>query len=473
MNRDNKNQSSAAASKPWGGRFSQGTAQLLEAFTASVDFDRRLYRYDIQGSIAHTAALEKAGLLSEDETIKIISGLEQILDEIESGDWEWSQALEDVHMNIEARLIEIVGDVGKKLHTGRSRNDQVVTDLRLYVRDELDALHTLVGKLQETLVRVAEDETDTVMPGCTHLQIAQPVSFAHHLLAWFEMLKRDRERIANAYWRTNVLPLGSAALAGTGFAIDRQYTAELLNFAEVSQNSLDAVSDRDFAIETCAACAMLMMHLSRMAEELVLWTSQAFGFVELPDAYCTGSSMMPQKKNPDGAELIRGKSARVYGDLTALLTLMKGQPLAYNRDNQEDKEPLFDALDTSKACLLVMEGIVSVLTVNRERLAQAAEQGYATATDLADYLVLKNIPFRTAHELTGKIVALAVSKQVALDELSLDDLQSIAPELDDDVYKVLKPASALAARNSYGGTAPEQVRAQIDCAKAYLKKENE
>ena len=469
MSKNKHRQSRPSTAKPWGGRFTDSTDALLEQFTASVHIDRRLYACDIQGSIAHARTLEKAKVITGEEAAQIIRGLEQICEEIEQGEFVWSDALEDVHMNIETRLIELIGDAGRKLHTGRSRNDQVATDLRLYMRGRIDELHEAIDALQNTLVRIAEHETQTVMPGHTHLQVAQPVSLAHHLLAWFEMLKRDRARLADAYRRVNVMPLGSAALAGTGFPIDREYTALMLGFSEVSHNSLDAVSDRDFAIEVCAACSVLMMHLSRVAEEIVLWASQPFGFITLSDAYCTGSSMMPQKKNPDGAELIRGKTGRVYGDLIALLTVMKAQPLAYNRDNQEDKEPILDTLDTTQMCLQVMTGMLDALTINREKMALAAEQGYATATDLADYLVGKGIPFRTAHEITGRVVTFAAAQQTALAELDLSALQQIAPEIKADVYSVLKPMTALAGRNSYGGTAPAQVAEQIVRAKQYLK----
>ena len=467
MNKHSKKDSPTA--KPWAGRFQSDTEALLEQFTASVQIDWRLYRHDIQGSIAHARTLEKAEVITTSEATQIINALTQIGHQIERGEMQWSEALEDVHMNIESWLIEMIGEAGKKLHTGRSRNDQVATDLRLYVREEIEKTQGLIAALQSVLVQVAEREIETVMPGYTHLQVAQPVSFGHHLLAWFEMLKRDWQRLSDAYQRVNVMPLGSAALAGTSFPIDRQYTAELLGFERVSDNSLDAVSDRDFAIEVCAACALLMMHLSRFSEEMVLWASQPFDFIELPDAYCTGSSIMPQKKNPDGAELIRGKSGRVYGDLMSLLTIMKGQPLAYNRDNQEDKTPLFDALDTVTACLVMMTEMIGALSVNRKQMMRALEKGYATATDLADYLVIKGSPFRTAHALTGRIVALAAGQDTTLAALQLTELQAIAPEIEADVYDVLKPANALAGRNSYGGTAPSQVARQIEKAKQYLK----
>ena len=458
-----------ARTKPWQGRFTGTTAASVEAFTASVDFDRRLYACDIEGSIAHACTLGKAGVLSPEETDVAVKGLEQIREEIERGEFAWSQALEDVHMNIEARLTELVGDVGKKLHTGRSRNDQVATDLRLYLRARNDELQAALMALQAALVEVAERETDSIIPGFTHLQAAQPVSFGHHMLAWFEMLKRDRDRLGDLHHRVNVMPLGAAALAGTAYPLDREYTAGLLGFDAISDNSLDAVSDRDFVIETCAACSIVMVHLSRFGEELILWASQPFGFVELAEAHCTGSSIMPQKKNPDVAELVRGKAGRVFGDLVALLTLMKGQPLAYNRDNQEDKEPVFDALDTTLASTRIMVEIVAALHVNRERAAAAAEAGYATATDLADYLVDKGMAFRDAHEATGRIVQAAIKRQSSLAEMELDALRSVCPEIEDDVYARLSPQSSLALRDCHGGTAPGQVRARVADARRYLE----
>ena len=459
----------SARAKPWQGRFSGRTSTLLEEFTASVHFDCRLYDYDIRGSIAYARALEKAGVLSAREKDQIIRGLETIREEIERGDFEWSSVLEDVHMNIEARLIELVGDTGKKLHTGRSRNDQVATDFRMYLRDELDKLREIVIDLQKALVLLAERETDTVMPGYTHLQAAQPVSFGHHVLAWYEMLKRDCSRIAEARRRLNVMPLGSAALAGSGVALDRAYLAELLDFDSASDNSLDAVSDRDFAIDVCAACAVLMMHLSRFSEELVLWTTQEFGFVELPDEYCTGSSIMPQKKNPDGPELVRGKTGRVYGHLQALLTLMKGQPLAYNRDNQEDKEPVFDTLDTAKLSLRIITEIIRAMKVKRERMARAAEAGYLTATDLADYLAGKGIAFRDAHAVVGQIVKLACEHHCSLADLELESMRAVCSEIDQGVYEVLTVRHSLSSRDCHGGTAAEQVRARVAEARRYLK----
>ncbi len=455
--------------KPWQGRFNADSSAVLETFSASVQFDRRLYRQDIEVSIAHARTLEKAMVLNNEEATQIVRGLEQIREEIERGKFRWSTALEDIHMNIEARLIALIGDTGKKLHTARSRNDQVATDLRLYLREVIDRLQVALMNLQSSIIALADRQIETMLPGYTHLQAAQPVSFGHHLLAWFEMLKRDRARLADVRQRTNILPLGSAALAGTGFAPDREYTAALLGFDEVSDNSLDAVSDRDFAIEFCAAGAILMMHLSRIGEELVLWSSQPFDFIEMSDAHCTGSSIMPQKKNPDSAELIRGKSGRVYGSLISLLTIMKAQPLAYNRDNQEDKEPVFDAADTVHSCVLMLDAIIGGLQIHPKRMAWAVKSGYTTATDLADYLVGKSVPFRDAHTAAGRLVRLAIEKKCALVELDLAAMQKICPAITDDVFTVLSERHALDARNSYGGTSPKQVRIQLARAREYLE----
>jgi argininosuccinate lyase len=454
--------------KLWGGRFSEATDQLVEAFSASVSYDRRLGRHDIQGSIAHARMLAKVGVLTAADSERIIHGLEGILADIERGSFEWSEALEDVHMNIEARLIERIGDVGKKLHTGRSRNDQVATDIRLYLRDGIDQLAAELRRLRGALIDLAEREADSIMPGFTHMQVAQPVTFGHHMLAWEQMLARDCARLADCRARVNVMPLGSAALAGTPYPIDRAHTAQLLGFAAASENSLDAVSDRDFAIEFASACALLMVHLSRFSEELVLWTSTQFRFVELPDRFCTGSSIMPQKKNPDVPELVRGKSGRVFGHLMALLTLMKGQPLAYNRDNQEDKEPLFDTLDTALACVRLYAGMVPAIRVLRENCRQAARLGFATATDLADYLVRKGLPFRDAHEVVGKAVRHGVEQGKDLAELPLAQLQSFSPLIGEDVHAGLSLEGSVAARNHVGGTAPAQVRAAAARARAAL-----
>jgi argininosuccinate lyase len=453
------------SSKLWSGRFSEATDALVEQFSASVRFDRRLYRQDIAGSIAHARMLAKVGVLTAAEADKIVKGLEGILADIERNDFSWLDALEDVHMNIEARLTERIGEVGKKLHTARSRNDQVATDIRLYLRDGIDALQAELRTLRAALIDLAEQEAETIMPGFTHLQVAQPVTFGHHLLAWEQMLARDAARLADCRKRVNVMPLGSAALAGTTFPIDRAYTAELLGFEAVSENSLDAVSDRDFAIEFAAACALLMMHLSRCSEELILWTSANYKFVELPDRFCTGSSIMPQKKNPDVPELVRGKSGRVYGHLMALLTLMKGQPLAYNRDNQEDKEPLFDTLDTALACVRLYAAMVPAIQVQRDNCLRAAKLGFSTATDLADYLVRKGLPFRDAHEVVGKAVRHGVEQRKDLAELSLDELRQFSRLIEQDVFQVLTLEGSVAARNHLGGTAPAQVRAAVQRAR--------
>jgi argininosuccinate lyase len=452
---------SDASGKLWGGRFSEPTDQFVERFTASIEFDARLYHHDIQGSIAHARMLAHVGVLSGNECGVIVDGLRRIQAEIEGGSFEFSIANEDIHMNIESRLIEIVGDVGKRLHTGRSRNDQVATDIRLYLRDEIDGLRKLITELLTALLDLAERHTDTVMPGFTHLQTAQPVTFGHHVMAWFEMLLRDRDRLIGLRKRVNVMPLGSAALAGTTFPIDRAFTARELGFDAISENSLDAVSDRDFAIEFCSVASMTMMHLSRWSEELVLWSSQQFGFVDLPDRFCTGSSIMPQKKNPDVPELVRGKTGRVFGHLMALLTLMKGQPLAYNKDNQEDKEPLFDAVDTLRDCLTAMLGMLPHVEVRADRMRTAAAQGFATATDLADYLVRKDVPFRDAHEIVGRCVAHALVQGAALSDLSLDDLRRFSPVIDETVFDVLTLDGSVGARDHIGGTAPAQVKAAI------------
>ena len=454
--------------KPWAGRFTEATDKFVEAFTASVNFDKRLAQHDIQGSKAHAAMLAKIGVLTDSERDLIDNGLNEIADEILRGDFEWSVQLEDVHMNIEARLTQRIGEVGKKLHTGRSRNDQVATDIRLYLREELDRINLLIRRLQDALLDLAEREADTIMPGFTHLQVAQPVSFGHHMLAWFEMLDRDHDRLRDSRKRVNVMPLGAAALAGTTFPLDRPYTASLLGFDRPAANSLDAVSDRDFAIEFTACASLIMMHLSRFSEELVLWTSAQFGFIDLPDAFCTGSSIMPQKKNPDVPELVRGKSGRVFGHLVGLLTLMKGQPLAYNKDNQEDKEPLFDTIDTVRDSLRAFADMVPHLQPNRDAMRRAALQGYATATDLADYLVRKGIPFRDAHEVVGKAVRLGIDSGRDLAELEIGELQTLSDTIGPDVFEVLTLEGSIKARNHLGGTAPAQVRHAIATARAEL-----
>jgi argininosuccinate lyase len=455
--------------KPWGGRFDAPTDSLVEAFTASVAFDQRLYRYDIRGSIAHANMLAHVGVLTSAERDAIVDGLQQIESEIDAGQFAWSVQLEDVHMNIEARLIDRIGDVGKKLHTGRSRNDQVATDIRLYLRDAIDAIRDALSALQSSLVDLAEREVDTILPGFTHLQPAQPVSFGHHMLAWFEMLQRDRERLADVRRRVNIMPLGAAALAGTSFPIDRAFTAKELEFDAPAANSLDAVSDRDFVIEFVSAAALIMMHLSRFSEELILWSSTQFGFVDLGDAYCTGSSIMPQKKNPDVPELVRGKAARVQGHLVALLTLMKGQPLAYNKDNQEDKEPLFDTVDTVLDSLHVYRGMLDSLEVKREAMRAAASKGYTTATDLADALVRRGVPFRDAHEIVGKAVRMAIDRDCDLSELNLESLRNLSGAIDADLLASLTLEGSVAARDHIGGTAPGQVRAAIARARSLLE----
>ena len=455
--------------KPWAGRFNEPTDAFVEAFTASVDFDQRLAAYDIAGSKAHAAMLARQGILSDDERDAIHAGLERIQGMIDKGEFPWSVSLEDVHMNIEAVLTEDIGIAGKKLHTGRSRNDQVATDVRLWLRDEIAAIQSEIRRFQYALLGLAKREADTIMPGFTHLQTAQPVTFGHHMMAWFEMLERDHGRFEDCAARMNVMPLGAAALAGTTYPIDRHHTAELLGFDRPAENSLDAVSDRDFAIEFTAAASILMMHLSRMSEELIIWSSAQFHFVTLSDSFCTGSSIMPQKKNPDVPELVRGKTGRIFGHLMALLTLMKGQPLAYNKDNQEDKEPLFDTVDNLKGSLKVFADMVPAISCNHDKMRAATMQGFATATDLADYLVRKGVPFRDAHEIVGKSVALGVETNRDLSEMALEELQQFSDVIEQDVFEVLTLEGSVAARDHIGGTAPKQVRDAIARAKARLE----
>lgn len=459
---------SDSTNSAWGGRFSEPTDAFVARFTASVDFDQRMYRQDIQGSIAHAKMLAKVGVLTDNERDEIMRGLEEIRIEIERGEFNWSVALEDVHMNIEARLTEKIGITGKKLHTGRSRNDQVATDIRLYLRDELDVICAELTRLQQGTVGLALQEADTIMPGFTHLQTAQPVTFGHHLLAWNAMLERDFARLQDCRKRINQSPLGAAALAGTTYPIDRHYTAELLGFDAPTDNSLDSVSDRDFAIEFTSAAALIMMHLSRFSEELVLWASAQFKFIDLPDRFCTGSSIMPQKKNPDVPELVRGKTGRVYGHLMGLLTLMKSQPLAYNKDNQEDKEPLFDAVDTLRDSLRAFADMVPNIVARKDDMREAAMRGFSTATDLADYLVRKGIPFRDAHEVVGKSVSYGLDTGKDLSEMTLQELQQFSNEITADVFDVLTLEGSVAARNHIGGTAPEQVRLAAAKAKQAL-----
>ena len=452
----------------WGGRFSEPVDAFVARFTASVDFDQRLYKHDIQGSIAHATMLAKVGVLTEAERDTIIEGLNTIRSDIEAGRFDWRVDLEDVHMNIEAKLTEAIGITGKKLHTGRSRNDQVATDIRLWLRDEIDVIMGELVRLQTGLLDQAERHNAVIMPGFTHLQTAQPVTFGHHLLAWFEMLQRDRERLIDCRKRVNRMPLGSAALAGTTYPIDRSITCELLGFEAVSGNSLDGVSDRDFAIEFCAAAALAMMHLSRFSEELVLWTSAQFNFIALPDRFCTGSSIMPQKKNPDVPELVRGKSGRVYGHLMGLLTLMKSQPLAYNKDNQEDKEPLFDAVDTLRDSLRAFADMIPAIEPRIEIMREAALRGFSTATDLADYLVRKGIPFRDCHEIVGHAVKYGVDSGKDLAEMSLDELRRFSDQIERDVFDVLTLEGSVNARDHIGGTAPAQVLAAVQRGRALL-----
>jgi argininosuccinate lyase len=448
-------------SQAWSALFSEPMSELVKRYTASVEFDQRLWRADIAGSLAHAEMLAAQGILSADDHGAIERGMAQIRAEIESGAFDWKLDLEDVHLNIEARLTQLVGDAGKRLHTGRSRNDQVATDVRLWLRGEIDTLAMLLIELQRALVDVAERNAEVVMPGFTHLQVAQPVSFGHHLLAYVEMFARDGERLADVRRRTNRLPLGAAALAGTSYPLDRERVAKTLGMAGICQNSLDAVSDRDFAIEFTAAASLCMVHVSRLSEELVLWMSQNFGFIDLADRYCTGSSIMPQKKNPDVPELARGKTGRVVGHLMGLLTLMKGQPLAYNKDNQEDKEPLFDTVDTLGATLRIFCELVQGITVKPAAMERAAQRGYATATDLADYLVKKGLPFRDAHETVAHAVKVAIERGVDLVDLPLETLREFHPSIDADVHAVLTLRGSLNARNIAGGTAPAQVRAQV------------
>jgi argininosuccinate lyase len=452
----------------WSGRFNEPVTELVKRFTASVDFDQRLALFDIQGSLAHAQMLAACDIINKQDLDDIRRGMSQIENEILSGQFIWQLDLEDVHLNIEKRLTTLVGDAGKRLHTGRSRNDQVATDIRLYLRHAIDELSLLIVDLQTALIDLAEKHTLTIMPGFTHLQVAQPVSFGHHLMAYYEMLKRDAERLKDCRKRVNRLPLGAAALAGTSYPIKREYVAELLDFEGVCENSLDAVSDRDFAIEFSAAAALIMTHLSRLSEELILWMSPRFGFIDIADRFCTGSSIMPQKKNPDVPELVRGKTGRVNGNLVSLLTLMKGQPLAYNKDNQEDKEPLFDTVDTLMMTLRIYADMMGGITVKPDAMRSAAFQGYATATDLADYLVKKGLPFRDAHEAVALAVRYAVNKGCDLSELQLSELKQFSDLMSEDIYDVLTLEGSLSARNHIGGTAPAQVEAAIARARKLL-----
>ena len=449
------------SNKAWSGRFSEPVSDLVKRYTASVFFDQRMAAQDIRGSLAHAKMLAKQGIISGDDFIAIERGMAQIKEEIAAGTFNWNLDDEDVHLNIEKRLTALIGDAGKRLHTGRSRNDQVATDIRLWLRDTIDVIDGLLADLLRALLDVAETHAETPLPGFTHLQVAQPITFGHHLLAYVEMFQRDRARFADCRKRVNRLPLGAAALAGTTFPIDREFVASELGFDGVCANSLDAVSDRDFAIEFCAAASLVMVHISRFSEELILWMSPRVGFIDLADRFCTGSSIMPQKKNPDVPELARGKTGRVFGHLMGLLTLMKGQPLAYNKDNQEDKEPLFDTADTLVDTLRIFADMAPGIRVKPEAMAAALKQGFATATDLADYLVKKGLPFRDAHEAVARAVRTAETKGCDLADLSLAELQAFSALISDDVFAVLTVAGSLAARNHIGGTAPNQVKAAI------------
>ena len=456
--------------KAWSGRFNEPVSELVKKYTGSIDFDQRLAKWDIQGSLAHAQMLQEAGVLSQEDLNSIRKGLAEILTDIEAGRMNWSLDLEDVHMNIERRLTDKIGDAGKRLHTGRSRNDQVATDIRLWLRDEITDIQHWIQQLQLSLVDLAEQNAEVVMPGFTHLQVAQPVSFGHHMLAYVEMLGRDFERMSDCRKRVNRMPLGAAALAGTTFPIKREITAELLGFEQICQNSLDAVSDRDFAIEFSAAASLVMVHLSRLSEELIIWMSPRFSFIDIADRFCTGSSIMPQKKNPDVPELVRGKSGRVIGHLIGLIMLMKSQPLAYNKDNQEDKEPLFDAIDTVRGSLMAFADMIPALVPNIDIMREAALRGFSTATDLADYLVKNGVAFRDAHEIVGKAVALGVAESKDLSELTLEQLQQFSDLISEDVFeKALTLEASVNARNHIGGTAPAQVEAAI--ARAYTRLE--
>ena len=468
MQEDDKAGGTPSGPKAWSGRFAEPLDALTQRFNASVDFDRRLAEFDIQGSLAHARMLARCQLISGSDLEDIERGMAQILEEVRTRRFPWSIEREDVHFNIEGRLTDLVGDAGKRLHTARSRNDQVATDIRLWLRAEIDAIAGLLLRVREGLLELAERHADTVMPGFTHMQVAQPVTFGHHVMAYFEMFTRDAERLADCRKRVNRLPLGASALAGTSFAIDRESVARDLGFEAVAENSLDAVSDRDFAIEFLAAAALVMMHVSRLSEELVLWMSPRFGFVDIADRFCTGSSIMPQKKNPDVPELMRGKTGRVYGSLVTLLTVMKGQPLAYNKDNQEDKEPLFDAADTLRDVLAILAELLRGVTPRPERMLAALREGYATATDLADYLVRKGLAFRDAHEVVARAVRAAEAAGKDLAELPLEQLRSFSPLIDEDARAALSLAGSIASRSHIGGTAPQAVRAAIERARKRL-----
>ncbi|MCL2760308.1 MAG: argininosuccinate lyase [Desulfuromonadales bacterium] len=452
--------------KPWGGRFCQPTNKFVEEFTASIDFDKRLYSQDIRGSIAHARMLGKQGIIQKEDVEKIVEGLQGILSEIEAGRFDFSIALEDIHMNIESKLSGKIGEAGKRLHTGRSRNDQVALDIRLYLKDEIIEVSSYIDMLINSLLTQAESNIDLIMPGYTHLQTAQPILFSHHMLAYIEMFKRDKSRMKDCLERMDQLPLGAGALAGTTFPIDREFVAEELGFASVTRNSLDSVSDRDFAIEFISAASIIMMHLSRLSEELILWSTSEFKFIELSDGFCTGSSIMPQKKNPDVPELVRGKTGRVYGNLIGLLTVMKGLPLAYNKDMQEDKEPIFDSVDTVKGSLKIFADMIREMKVNPDRMRQGAAKGFSTATDVADYLVRKGLPFRDAHEIVGKAVAYSLSNNKDLPELTIEEWHSFSDKIEQDIYDSITLEASVNARKAIGGTAKECVKREIERIKA-------
>lgn len=466
---DNSNDPLHAKKKAWSGRFSEPVDAFVLRYTASVDFDKRMALVDIDGSVAHATMLAKVGVISEQDLADIKRGMAQIREEIQTGKFEWQLELEDVHLNIEARLTALIGDAGKRLHTGRSRNDQVATDIRLYLRGEIDEIIRRVEHLQEVLVAQAEKNYNVIMPGFTHMQVAQPVTFGHHMLAYVEMLERDHARLIDLRHRVNSSPLGAAALAGTTYPIDREYTAKLLGFETVAQNSLDAVSDRDFAIEFCAAASLIMAHISRLSEELVIWMSQRFGFIKLPDRFTTGSSIMPQKKNPDVCELIRGKTGRVYGDLMTLLTTMKALPLAYNKDMQEDKECVFDAIDTVKQCLQVFAPMFRTMTLRKKNMRKAASQGFINATDCADYLTKKGVPFRDAYMIVGRLVNTCIHADETLETMTLKDFKSISNYFDADVYEALDLKTCVEGRSVTGGPAPKEVTRQIKKVESFLK----
>lgn len=447
--------------KPWSGRFELDTSKTAELFTESISFDHRLWRYDIEGSIAHAKMLARQGIISAEDSTKIIQGLEGIAKEIEEGRFKFRPDLEDIHMNIESALIRKIGDIAGKLHTARSRNDQIALDLRLYLRYESKEILSLINKFQKTLLDIASKHINSVMPGYTHLQRAQPILLSHHLLAYIEMLQRDKDRFKDTLKRINILPLGASAIAGTTFPIDRMYVAKLLDFDDITQNSIDSVSDRDFVIEFLSDASILIMHLSRLAEEIVLWSTEEFRFIHIPDTFATGSSAMPQKKNPDVAELIRGKTGRIYGNLFSILTIMKGLPLSYNRDLQEDKPPLFDTVDTVKACLNILNEMLPAIEFNTKRMYEAASEGYSTATDIAEYLVKKGMPFRKAHEITGKLVLYCISEKKKFEELTLEELKKFYPLISDDIYPFMKTEKSVKEKRSTGGTSPDEVKKQI------------